>query len=105
MPSFGMLRRVALFILMMEALRSSETPFLQESHNVTTQKTAFFNTGLRQRNYDPTCVERPFIMRYNLMIENYHSDNRSFEWNEINVNNRRRLISRRVTDLRKLRLI
>jgi Na+-transporting methylmalonyl-CoA/oxaloacetate decarboxylase gamma subunit len=37
------LSSLILVILMMEALSSSETRFLQEPHGVTSQKTAFFS--------------------------------------------------------------
>jgi hypothetical protein len=42
--------------LMMEAIRSSDTWFLQHSHAVTSQKTAFFIvTAVKTSNLTPDC--------------------------------------------------
>jgi hypothetical protein len=42
---------VIYFTLMMEAISSSETQFLQELHGITSQKTTFFNvTAIKTSN-------------------------------------------------------
>jgi hypothetical protein len=64
---------LSLSTLMVEAIRSSETPFLQDPHGVTSQKTAFFTfTAVKASNHTwhiPWALSRRsnvFPVRYEL---------------------------------------